>query len=114
MPVAGENNISFEKGTTHVFTVSITEAGTPKNLTGYNARLICRADAKGGASLVTLSSEGGSPQITVAALTGILTITFKPTDTASAAWAKAFYELQIYTASDAIITPLTKGSLTLV
>lgn len=114
MPVAGTNNISFEKGTTHAFQVTINENGSAKNLTGYNARLIARTDAKGGATLLTLSSEGAGPQIAITAASGLLMITFKPTDTSSVAWATAFYELQIYTASDAVVTPILKGSLTLV
>lgn len=107
---ADTQDLFIEQGATFSFSVQWLQSDgvTPKNLTGYTARMDVRTAQKAPA-LVALTSPSGGIVITPA--TGVITVTI--TAAQSDAWtvAKALYDLEVV-APDGTVTRLLKGAVT--
>lgn len=105
---AGLANLIIEQGSTFDQTVTWQNAdGTPKNLTGYTARMQVRAGPSSTA-VVDLTTENGG--ITITALTGLIALTITATATAALSTGTAVYDLELITGST--VTRLLEGCMT--
>lgn len=78
-----------------IFTVK-TGAGVAWDLTGWTARMTIR-DAKGGTSLLSLTTANS--RITLGGAAGTVTLTISATDTAAITWTRGVYDLELVNGS---------------
>ena len=104
---AGRYNIIIDQGSDFSVLFTITEDGSAKNLTGFSARAQMRT-TKGASSVsatftctITSASEGKLTMSLPAATSSALTA------------GRYFYDLEIFTSSDATVTRLMQGEVDL-
>jgi len=108
-------NTTVERGATFELTVTYKDAsGTVINLTGWVPRMHVR---EAPTSSVILTSEGGSPTITVTttnAATGILVFSISPTNTTAISpttLTTAYYDIEIQQTSTGVVRRILQGKL---
>lgn len=84
------------------------DAGTPRNLTGFTARMQVRQSASSDDVLLELNTENGRIQITAG--TGTVTLIFSAATTAAIDWRRGKYDLELV-ASDGTVTRLIEGEI---
>lgn len=93
---AGRHRIKCEQGTTFRLVATYKDdSGDPVNLTGYSARMQVRRSHASDSTLLDLASTGGSPRITVAGSTGVITVTVPASITAELPAGRFVYDLEI-------------------
>ena len=103
---AGTYNLQIDQGSDYASTLTITESGVAKDLTGYSARAQMRP---------TKSSSTLSATFTCTvtdASGGVLKMELSNSITKNLAAGVYYYDLEIYTAADASVTRLLEGQVT--
>lgn len=85
----------------------LTSSGTPRDLTGWSARMSIKRDRDDVAPLLTLTSPGGG--LTITPLSGEITITISKVQTAAFTFLSGVYDLTIVQGSDA--DPILEGGI---
>jgi len=84
--------------------------GTPRNLSGYTARLQIRPTASSDVTYVGMTTGGGG--ITITAGTGTINLLLSATATAALTFTQAVYDLEAESSSG-VVTRLMQGRVTL-
>ena|SRR6056300_637961 len=103
---AGVYNIVIEQGATFVLNVTIKEDGEPKNISGYSARAQMRPTRTSTTLTATFTCTISTPS------TGAILMELDPSTTAAIADGRYYYDLEIYTSGDAIVSRLLQGEVT--
>jgi hypothetical protein len=109
---AGKLNLYIEKGATwrHVVFWNVGEPPVPVDLTGYSARMMIRAGANCGTTLLaSLTTENG--RITLNAEPGRIDLYISALDTEALAGASGVYDLELVNGQE--VTRLLQGEVTL-
>jgi len=104
---AGRYNIEIDQGSDFDIDLTLTEDGVATNLTGYSARAQMRAkksDASPAASFTCTVTDAEG---------GVLKMSLPNSTSSSIAAGRYFYDLEIYTAGDAIVKRLLEGEVTI-
>ena len=105
---AGTYNLVIDQGSDFAIDLTITEEGVAKNLTGYSGRAQIR-------STHTSSSVSASFNCSIVGLAtaGVMKLALSAATTAAMAPGVYVYDLEIYTANDAVVKRLLEGTVTL-
>tara|TARA_X000001388_G_scaffold15815_1_gene9723 strand:- start:684 stop:1034 length:351 start_codon:yes stop_codon:yes gene_type:complete len=107
---AGTHNITIDQGATFELTVTIKESGSAKDLSSYSARAQLRKSKESSTSVVfTCDRDGAGSALSD---TGVVTMGLTPAQTNSLTEGKYLYDLEIFTANDAIVNRIIQGSAT--
>mgnify|MGYP003348511795 CR=1 FL=1 len=108
---AATYHLTIEQGTTwNQDLVWKDSTGTPRNLTGYTARLQMRPTASSDVAYVSMTTGGGG--ITITANTGTINLLLSATATAVLDFSTAVYDLEAES-STGVVTRLMQGRVTL-
>jgi hypothetical protein len=100
-------NLIIDQGTTFTLDITIKEDDVVKDLTGYSARAQMRATK-------TASSVAASFTCTIPTpANGTVRMALSPSTSSSMTAGQFFYDLEIYTSSDAIVKRIVEGTVTL-
>lgn len=104
-------DIPIEQGATWTLDISVTDDnGDAIDLTGYTARMSIRRDADDSTALIELTTANG--RISIAALTGIVTLVLTAAETAAiTTWTRGVYDLELVSAIGTV-TRLIQGAVT--
>lgn len=104
---AGKYNIQIDQGSDFAIDLTVKEDGVVKDLTGYSARAQMRAkksDASAAATFTcTVTNAAG----------GVIKMSLPNATSSSLTAGRYYYDLEIYTASDAIVKRLLEGEVTI-
>ena len=104
---AANYDLVIDQGTTFTVDITINESGSAKNLTGYSARAQMR-------STKTATSVAGSFTCTIPTPSnGIVKMELSPSTSSAMTAGQYFYDLEIYTGSDAIVKRIIEGKVNL-
>jgi hypothetical protein len=105
MPAA-EYNIRIDQGSDYAISLVISEAGVVKDLTGYLGRAQMRPAKKSNTVSGSFVVDIPTP------LTGAVVMSLPNATSTGMTPAKYYYDLEIYTAGDADVIRLLKGTST--
>ena len=104
---AARYDLVIDQGASFSIDITVKENGVIKNLTGYSARAQMRTTK-------TASSVAASFTCTIPTPTnGQVKMELSPSTTSAMTAGSFFYDLEIFTASDAIVKRLIEGVVTL-
>jgi hypothetical protein len=105
---AATYDLVIDQGSDFAIDLTITDAGTAKNLTGYSGRAQIRSTHAASSTTASFTCS-----IVGAATDGILKMELSAATTTSMTPGRYVYDLEIHTASDAIVKRLIEGSVTI-
>jgi len=100
---AGRHNIIIEQGADFGLEFTIKEDGVGKNLTGYSPRAQLRPKKES----TTLSATFGCTMVDAA--NGVVKMALANATTSGIAPGKYFYDFELYTPSDTVVTRVLEG-----
>jgi hypothetical protein len=100
---AGTYNITIDQGTDFVLDLAVKENNSAFDLTGYSARAQLRRTKNSDSATATFTCT------VVSAAAGTIKMELSNSTTASITEGSYFYDLEIYTASDAIVERIIQG-----
>ena len=104
---AGTYNLVIDQGSSFALDLIIKEAGSALNLTNYTGRAQLR-------TTVTASSVSATFSVTKTnAAEGVLKMELAATTSANLAAGQYVYDLEIFTANDAVVKRILQGDVTL-
>lgn len=103
---AGTYNILVEQGSTFSQKVTVKEDGSPRDLTGYSARAQMRPTRTSSTLTATFTCTISTPS------NGEILMELSPAVTSEIADGRYYYDLEIYTNGDGIVTRLLQGEVT--
>tara|TARA_B100001059_G_C17249978_1_gene293804 strand:- start:103 stop:441 length:339 start_codon:yes stop_codon:yes gene_type:complete len=104
---AGTYNLVIDQGSSFALDLAIKQSGSALNLTNYTGRAQLRTSH-------TASSVAATFTVTkTSASNGTLKMELSPTASANLAAGQYVYDLEIFTASDAIVKRLLQGDVTI-
>ena len=108
---AGKHNIKIDQGATFELTLTIKESGSAKDLSSYSARAHLRKtkESTSTSAVFTCDRDGAGSALSD---TGVVTMGLTPAQTNELAEGKYVYDLEIFTANDAIVNRIIEGSAT--
>lgn len=101
---AGKYDIVIDQGSSFALDLTVQEEGAAKNLSTYNVRAQLRPTIT--SSTLTATFTGA----VLNASAGTLQISLSPTQTAAIGPGKYYYDVEIFTSADAVVTRLIQGS----
>jgi hypothetical protein len=105
---AATYDLVIDQGSDFAIDLTITDAGTAKNLTGYSGRAQIRPTHAASSTTASFTCS-----IVGAATDGILKMELPSATTTSMTPGRYVYDLEIHTESDAIVKRLIEGSVTI-
>ena len=110
---AGVYHILIEAGAKFERQIAVLEADgiTPRNLSGYTARMQVRETRQSATKILDLASTGLTPKITVTGAQGLIDIALTATDTAALDFESAEYDLEIVNGTE--VERLLEGNVRL-
>jgi hypothetical protein len=97
-------DLKFQQGATFSKGFLLTNVdGTPKNLTGYLARLQVRATREAVTPLLEATTENG--RITITAVDGLVAVTVGADVLAPMTWRSGVWDLEVYTSAANVLRP---------
>ena len=108
---AGKHNIKIDQGATFELTLTIKESGSAKDSSSYSARAHLRKtkESTSTSAVFTCDRDGAGSALSD---TGVVTMGLTPAQTNELAEGKYVYDLEIFTANDAIVNRIIEGSAT--
>jgi hypothetical protein len=104
---AATYNLNIDQGSDWAIQLTLAEDGSPKDLTGYSARAQLRPTK-------TSSTLSATFTCTVTdAVNGIVRMALGNSTTASLTAGIYYYDLEIYTSGDGVVTRLIEGQVTI-
>lgn len=104
---AATYNLTIDQGSDWAITLTVSENGTAKNLTGYSARAQLRptktSSTKSADFVCTVTNAAG----------GVIKMELSNSVTSALTSGMYYYDLEIYTNNDALVTRLIEGQATL-
>ena len=104
---AARYNLVIVQGSDFALSFTIKEDDTVKNLTGYTARAQLRASKNSASIAATFTCAIAQPTA------GIIIMSLPNNTSSNLTAGTFFYDLEIFTANNAIVTRLLQGSVTL-
>ena len=104
---AGRYNLVIDQGSDFAVDFTISEDGTVKNLTGFSARAQMRATKLSTSIAATFACTIPSPS------TGVIRMSLPHAISTGLTSGRFYYDLEIYTGSDATVTRLLQGEVDL-
>jgi len=104
---AGKYNIQIDQGSDFAIDLTVKEDGVVKNLTGYSARAQMRAKKSDTSAAATFTCSVTN------ATGGVIKMSLPNATSSSLTAGRYYYDLEIYTASDAIVKRLLEGEVTI-
>ena len=104
---AAHYNIEVDQGSDFSINIEVKEDDVVKNLTGYSARAQARAAEESSSAAFSFTCTIPTPS------NGKVNIALPAATSSSATAGQYVYDLEIYTASDAAVSRLIKGTCTL-
>jgi len=101
---AGTYNITIDQGTDFVLDLAVKENDAAFDLTGYSARAQLRRTKEDTSATATFSCT------VVSASAGTIKMELDNSTTSSISEGSYYYDLEIYTAADAIVQRIIQGS----
>tara|TARA_Y100001937_G_scaffold107219_1_gene149697 strand:+ start:227 stop:565 length:339 start_codon:yes stop_codon:yes gene_type:complete len=101
---AGKYDIVIDQGSSFALDLTVQEEGVAKNLSTYSVRSQLRQTIT--SSTLTATFTGA----VLNAAQGKLQISLSPTQTANITPGKYYYDVEIFTSSDAVVTRLLQGT----
>ena len=98
----------IDQGSTFVIDLTIKEEGVLKNLTGFSARAQMRSSKTASAVAASFTCTVVTP-----ATNGVVKMELPATTSTAMTAGAYFYDLEIHTASDAIVKRLIEGTVTI-
>lgn len=108
MSDTGQHDFEIKQGATFTRTLTISDDGTARNLTGYTARMSIRRGANDATELLSMTT--GNARIAIIALSGVVTLTLTAAETAALTWLRGVYDLELV--SGTIVTRILEGAIT--
>lgn len=105
---AARYNLVIDQGSDFAVSMVISEDGTVKNLTGFNVRAQMRSSKNS-----TSVAAAFTCAITSPASSGTISMSLPAATSSSLTAGRYFYDLELYTASDATVTRLIQGDIDL-
>ena len=105
---AATYDLVIDQGSDFAIDLTITEAGSAKNLTGYAGRAQMRSTHASSAVAATFTCS-----VVGAATNGIMKMELSSSTTTSLTAGRYVYDLEIHTGSDAIVKRLIQGNVTI-
>ena len=102
---AGVYNIIVEQGSSFAQKITVKTDGTPKNLTGYSARAQIRPTRTSATLTATFSCTVNPPS-------GEVLMNLSPDQTTGIAPGRYFYDLELYTSGDTVVSRILQGEVT--
>lgn len=102
---AGVYNIIVEQGSSFAQKITVKSNGVPKNLSGYSARAQIRPTRTSSTLTATFSC-------TVHPLAGEIIMNLSPAETAPITSGRYYYDLEIYTSGETVVSRLLQGEVT--
>ena len=102
---AGKYDLVIDQGSSFALDLTVQEEGAAKNLSGYNVRGQMRPTIT--SSTLTATFTGS----VINASNGAVQISLSASQTAAIAPGKYFYDVEIFTSGDAIVTRLIQGTV---
>lgn len=106
MPAANYN-LTIDQGSDYALSLVVKEDGAVKDLTGYSARAQMRERKHSVDVAAQFTCTIASP------LSGEVVLTLSNSSSTSLAAGTYFYDLELYTDADALVTRLLEGKVTL-
>lgn len=107
--MAGTYNITIEQGADFDLLMTWKDAaGTPIDLTGFSARMQCRASLADATLLLDLTTANG--HIVLGGTAGTIRLLLTAAETAALTWTRGIYDLELVS-SAGIVTRLLSGSI---
>ncbi len=104
---AAEYNLVVDQGSDFAVEFTLSENGSVKNLTGYSARAQMRKVKTSADVSATFTCSIPTPT------NGVIKIELPNATTKALSAGRYFYDLEIFTASDAIVTRIMQGEVDL-
>tara|TARA_A100001011_G_scaffold381295_1_gene449644 strand:- start:1364 stop:1702 length:339 start_codon:yes stop_codon:yes gene_type:complete len=104
---AGRYNIIIDQGSDFSVLFTISEDGSAKNLTGFSARAQMRTTKSASSISATFTC------VVTSASEGKITMSLPAATSAALTAGRYFYDLEIFTSSDATVTRLMQGEVDL-
>ena len=104
---AANHNLTIDQGSDFVIDLVISDEGVVKNLTGYSARAQMRSTKSASTVAATLTCT------VITAAGGALKMELPNATSSALSAGKYYYDLELYTASDAIVARLMQGTVIL-
>jgi hypothetical protein len=105
---AANYNLTIDQGSDFALTMTVKEGGVAKDLTGYSARAQLRTRKSDASAAATFTCSVLSP-----ASSGQVKLELDNSTSTALSAGRYFYDLEIYTASDAIVKRLLQGEVNL-
>ena len=104
---AANHNLTIDQGSDFVIDLVISDEGVVKNLTGYSARAQMRTTKRASAIAATFTCT------VTDASAGTVKVELPNATTSAISPGKYYYDLELYTASDAVVARLMQGTVIL-
>ena len=106
---AGYYDWTIEQGSTWVKTLTITDtdSGDPRDLTGYTARMTIRREKSQEAVVLALTEANG--RVSLTELSGIVTLAISAADTADLSFGGGVYDVELE--SGGIVERILEGKI---
>ena len=104
---AANHNLTIDQGSDFVIDLVISDEGVVKNLTGYSARAQMRTTKSASAIAATFTCT------VTDASAGTVKVELPNATTSAISPGKYYYDLELFTASDAIVARLMQGTVIL-
>ena len=104
---AANHNLTIDQGSDFVIDLVISDEGVVKNLTGYSARAQMRTTKSASAIAATFTCT------VTDASAGTVKVELPNATTSAISPGKYYYDLELYTASDAVVARLMQGTVIL-
>tara|TARA_B110000503_G_C7088571_1_gene388395 strand:+ start:234 stop:572 length:339 start_codon:yes stop_codon:yes gene_type:complete len=102
---AGKYNISIDQGSDYAIDITITEAGAPRDLTGYSARSQLRASTESTVVAAVFTCTIAAPT------TGVINISMTNAISSSLTSNSYVYDVELYTTNDAFVQRILYGNV---
>lgn len=103
---AAAYNLVIDQGADFAIQLTLSEDGAPKNLTGYSARAQMRAKKTDASPAATFTVTVSDPAL------GKIKLAMPNATTTTVAPGLYFYDLELYSSGDEIVTRLVEGQVT--
>ena len=103
---AAAYNLTIDQGSDFAIQLTLSEGGAAKNLTGYSGRAQMRVKKTDAVAAATFTVDVFNAEA------GIVKMTMSNATTTNVAPGLYFYDLELYTALDGVVTRLLEGQVT--
>lgn len=104
---AANYDLVIDQGSSFTIDITIKESGSVKDLTGYSARSQLRSTKAASSATASFTCSIPTPS------NGVVKMELSPSTSSGISAGQYFYDLEIYTSSDAIVKRIIEGKVNL-